>query len=45
MKEHRAPFPIIVYVLDGGMDFKIQGISNPLKASFIVTLEGMCYMN
>lgn len=40
MKEHKAPFPIIVHILEGEIDFGIQGISSPLKAGFIVTLEG-----
>jgi len=40
MKEHKAPYPIIVHILEGEIDFGIQGISNLLKAGFIVTLEG-----
>lgn len=40
MKEHKATFPIIVNVLEGVIDFWIQGIYNHLKAGFIVTLEG-----
>ena len=39
MKEHSAPFPIIVHVLKGEIDFRLQGISNRLKAGSIVTLE------
>ena len=40
MKEHKAPFSIIVHVLKGKIDFRIQGIAEPLKAGCIVTLEG-----
>ncbi|GAA4886721.1 cupin domain-containing protein [Flaviramulus aquimarinus] len=40
MKEHKTPFPIIVHILEGELDFGILGISNRLKAGFIITLEG-----
>lgn len=40
MKEHKAPFPIIVHVLEGEIDFGINGEINLLKKGAILTLEG-----
>jgi len=40
MKEHKAPFPIIVHVLEGEIDFGVQGDIHPLKKGDIITLTG-----
>ncbi len=40
MKEHKTPFAIIVHVLDGEIDFGINGNINCLKKGSILTLEG-----
>lgn len=40
MKEHKAPFPIIVHILEGEIDFGVQGEINLLKKGAIITLEG-----
>lgn len=39
MKEHKAPFPIIVQVLEGEIDFGVRGEINKLQKGAIVTLE------
>lgn len=39
MKEHKAPFPIIIHVLEGEIDFGVNGIKNTLKKGAIITLE------
>jgi len=38
MKEHKAPFPIIVHVLKGEIDFGTQGNNQSLKEGDIITL-------
>ncbi|WP_194850730.1 cupin domain-containing protein [Nonlabens antarcticus] len=40
MKEHKTPFPIIVQVFQGSIDFGIQGEQNILKAGSMIALEG-----
>ncbi len=40
MKEHKAPFPIIIHVLDGEIDFGTQGNVHLLKKGDIITLAG-----
>lgn len=39
MKEHTAPFPIIVHLLDGRVEFRVSGKSHPLVIGDILTLE------
>ena len=39
MREHKAPFPIIVHVLDGAIDFGVNGEINQLNKGAIVTLN------
>lgn len=38
MKEHKAPFPIIVHLLEGELKFGVDGTIHPLKKGDIVTL-------
>lgn len=40
MKEHKAPYPIIVHILEGEIDFGLQGVSHLLKKGDIITLTG-----
>ncbi len=40
MKEHKTPFPIIVHVLEGEIDFKVQGLVHQLKGGAIISLKG-----
>lgn len=40
MKEHQAPFPILVHVLDGEIDFSVAGKQNTLTKGMVITLEG-----
>lgn len=39
MKEHKAPFPIIVHLLKGKIDFGVQGELKSLTEGDIITLE------
>lgn len=38
MKEHKAPFPIIVHVIDGEINFGVEGEIHLLKIGNIITL-------
>ncbi len=40
MKEHKAPFPIVVHILEGEIDFGVEGVIHSLKKGAIVSLEG-----
>ena len=40
MKEHKAPFPIIVHILEGEIAFGVEGKIHDLKKGAILTLEG-----
>jgi quercetin dioxygenase-like cupin family protein len=40
MKEHQTPFPIVVHLLEGAIDFGAQGVIHPLSMGDIITLEG-----
>ncbi|WP_282113828.1 cupin domain-containing protein [Maribacter stanieri] len=39
MKEHKAPFPIIVHIVQGTIDFGVQGTLHQLKQGDIITLD------
>ncbi len=39
MREHKAPFPIIVHLLDGSIDFGVEGKNNRLQKGDILTLK------
>lgn len=38
MKEHKAPFPIIVHIVAGEIDFGVEGAIHTLKQGDIITL-------
>jgi quercetin dioxygenase-like cupin family protein len=40
MKAHKAPFPIIVHVLEGEIAFDVHGDTHALTKGNILTLEG-----
>ena len=40
MKEHKAPFPIIVHILEGEIAFGVEGNIHDLKKGAMLTLEG-----
>jgi quercetin dioxygenase-like cupin family protein len=39
MKEHKAPLPIIIHILEGEIDFGIEGEINHLAEGDILSLE------
>ncbi len=40
MKEHKTPFPIVVHILEGTIDFGVKGEVHTLKKGSILGLEG-----
>jgi len=40
MKEHKAPFPIVVHLLEGAIIFGVNGKDNHLEKGAILTLAG-----
>jgi len=40
MKEHQAPFPIVVHLLEGSVDFGVEGKVSRLNKGDILTLAG-----
>lgn len=40
MKEHKTPFPIVVEVVAGEIDFGVQGEKHRMNAGDLISLEG-----
>ncbi|MEM0518068.1 MULTISPECIES: cupin [Aequorivita] len=40
MKEHKTPFPIVVEVFEGSIEFGINGVIHNLQKGDLVALEG-----
>jgi quercetin dioxygenase-like cupin family protein len=40
MKEHQTPFPIVVEIFEGSIDFGVNGKNHQLKKGDLVALEG-----
>ncbi len=43
MKEHKAPLPIIVHILEGKIDFGLEGEIKLLKKGDVITLGSNIY--
>jgi quercetin dioxygenase-like cupin family protein len=40
MKEHKTPFPIVIEVFKGTIDFGVNGSKQQLTAGSLIALEG-----
>jgi len=40
MKEHKTPYPIVVHLLEGELDFGVNGVVNSLKKGDAISLAG-----
>lgn len=40
MKEHKTPFPIVVQIVEGSIDFGVEGQVHHLKKGGLIALEG-----
>jgi quercetin dioxygenase-like cupin family protein len=40
MKEHKTPFPIVVHILEGVIDFGVEGVVHTFKKNDMIALEG-----
>ncbi|PCJ67758.1 MAG: cupin [Bacteroidetes bacterium] len=40
MKEHKTPYPIIIHLIKGQIDFGVEGVIHTLKEGDILSLDG-----
>lgn len=40
MKEHKAPYPIVVEIVDGEIEFGVEGQNLQLKKGHLISLKG-----
>lgn len=39
IKEHKAPYAIVIHILQGKIDFGVQGVYHAMKTGDIISLE------
>lgn len=39
MKEHQSPYPIVVEIVEGHIDFAVEGVVQPLKKGMLIALS------
>ena len=39
MKEHTAPYPILIHVLKGSIELGVEGVINPMNTGDIIALD------